>query len=80
MASASGSCPKRTESFSGDNADRSLDSTERLLIVVSASQADDVRKIKMELRRTIFDEQMRNEKRRSAGTAIESQTTSNLRP
>ena len=68
------------ESFSGDDTDRALDSAERLLTAVSASQADEVRKIKMELRRTIFDEQMRNERRRSAGTAIESQTISNLKP
>jgi len=68
------------ESFSGDNADRALDSAERLLTAVSASQADEVRKIKMELRRTIFDEQMRNERRRSTGTTIESQTAGNLKP
>src|SRR5215813_12623107 len=68
------------ESFSGDDADRALDSAERLLTAVSASQADEVRKIKMELRRTVFDEQMRTEKRRSAGTAIESQVTGSLKP
>jgi predicted AAA+ superfamily ATPase len=68
------------EPFSGDDADRALDSAERLLTAVSASQADDVRKIKMELRRTIFDEQMRSERRRSASTAIDSQTTSHVKP
>lgn len=68
------------KTFSGDDADRALDSVERLLTAVSAPQADDVRKIKMELRRTIFDEQMRGEKRKSAGTAIESQATGNLKP
>jgi len=68
------------EPFSGDDTDRALDSAERLLTAVSASQADEVRKIKMELRRTIFDEQMRSERRRSAGTAIDSQTTGNLKP
>src|SRR5258708_27952745 len=36
--------------------------------------------MKMELRRLIFDEQVRGEKRRSAGTAIESQATGSLRP
>jgi predicted AAA+ superfamily ATPase len=50
------------------------------MTAVSALQADEVRKIKMELRRTIFDEQMRSERRRSAGTAIDSQTTSHLKP
>src|SRR2546422_11100791 len=53
------------EPFSGDDADRALDSAERLLAAVSASQADEVRKMKMELRRTIFDELARSEKRKS---------------
>ena len=68
------------EPFSGDDADRALDSAERLLTAVSAPQADDVRKVKMELRRTIFDEQVRSERRRSAGTAIESAAAGNLKP
>src|SRR5439155_1398476 len=68
------------EPFSGDDADRALDSTERLLTAVSASQADDVRKVKMELRRTIFDEQVRSDRRQSAGTAIESAAASTLKP
>ena len=66
--------------FSSDDTDRALDSAERLLTAVSASQADEVRKMKTELRRTVFDEQMRTEKRRSAGTAIESQVTGTLKP
>src|SRR5215510_5504129 len=66
--------------FSSDDADRGLDSAERLLTAVSAPQADDVRKMKIELRWTVFDEQMRTEKRRSAGTAIESQVTGSLKP
>lgn len=66
--------------FSGDDADRALDSAERLLTAVSASQAEDVRKIKMELRRTIYDEQVRNEKRKNSGSAIESASTTNLKP
>src|SRR6266550_4089360 len=68
------------EPFSGDDADRALDSAERLLTAVSAPQADEVRKMKMELRRTIFDEQARIQKRKSAGTAIESQGTNGLKP
>ena len=68
------------EPFSGDDADRALDSAERMLTAVSASQADEVRKIKIELRRTIFDELARAEKRKSAGTAIESAATGNLKP
>lgn len=66
--------------FSGDDAYRALDSASRLLIAVSASQADDVEKMKMELLRVRFDEQVRTEKRKSAGTAIESQATGGLTP
>jgi len=66
--------------FSGDDADRVLDSVSRLLTAVSAPQADEVAKMKMELRRLIFDEQMRGEKRKNSGTAIESQGTGNLKP
>jgi predicted AAA+ superfamily ATPase len=68
------------EPFSGDDADRALDSAERLLTAVSAPQADEVGKLKMELRRTIFDEQVRSARRRNAGTAIESAAASNLKP
>ncbi len=68
------------EPFSGDDADRALDSTERLLTAISAPQAESVRKLKMELRRLIVDEQVRSERRKSAGTTIESQTTGTLKP
>ena len=68
------------KAFSGDDAYRALDSAVRLLTAVSAPQADDVEKMKMELLRVRFDEQMRHEKRKSAGTAIESQATGQLKP
>src|SRR3989441_3931851 len=68
------------EPFSSDDSDRALDSAERLLTAVSAPQADEIRKLKMELRRTLFDEQVRSEKRKSASTAIESQVTGSLKP
>ena len=61
------------ETFSSDDAYRALDSAGRLLTAVSAPQADEVEKMKMELLRLRFDEQVRGEKRKSAGTAIESQ-------
>src|SRR5258708_9398534 len=67
------------EVFSSDNADRALDSAERLLAAVSASQADEVRKIKIELRRLVLDEQVRGEKRKSASTPIESAVSANLK-
>lgn len=68
------------QAFSGDDAYRALDSAHRLLLAVSATQADDVDKMKMELLRVRFDEQVRTEKRKSAGTAVESQATGNLKP
>lgn len=67
------------ETFSGDDTDRMLDSTTRLLTSVSAPQADEVNKMKMELRRVIFDEQMRNERRKGTGATVETQGTS-LKP
>ena len=43
----------------------------RLLTAVSAPQADEVGKMKMELRRLIFDEQVRGEKRKAGGSLID---------
>ena len=60
------------ETFSSDDAYRALDSAGRLLSAVSAPQAEDVEKMKMELLRVRFDEQARSEKRKTAGIAIES--------
>ena len=68
------------QAFSSDDTYRALDSATRLLTAVSASQASDVEKMKMELLRVRFDEQVRHEKRKSAGTAIESQATGQLKP
>ena len=58
--------------FSGDDAYRALDTTNRLLTAVSAPQADDVEKLKMELLRVRYDEQARGERRKQASLAIES--------
>jgi predicted AAA+ superfamily ATPase len=68
------------EPFSTDDAYRGLDSVGRLLTAVSAPQADEIEKMKMELLRLRFDEQVRGEKRKSAGTAIESAASTNLKP
>src|SRR5437016_2038684 len=68
------------EPFSTDDAYRVLDSTSRLLHAVSAPQSEEIEKIKMELLRVRFDDQVRSEKRKSAGSAIESQATGNLKP
>lgn len=68
------------EKFSSDDADRALDSAERLLSAVSAPEAEEVRKAKQELRRTMFDEQARRERRKGGSTLIESPVTGTLKP
>lgn len=66
--------------FSGDDTDRALNSMARLLTAVSAPQADDVNRMKMELRRLIFDEHARTERRRSAGRQRPSKRRSSRYP
>ena len=68
------------EPFSSDDAYRALDSAARLLTAISAEEAAVLEKMKMELLRVRFDEQVRNEKRKKAGTAIASQVAGNLKP
>ena len=68
------------EPFSSDDADRALDSMARLLTAVSASQADEVNRMKLELRRLTFDEQVRGEKRKASGSVIEGSVTGTLKP
>ncbi|ALG70975.1 ATPase (AAA+ superfamily) [Azospirillum thiophilum] len=68
------------EPFSSDDADRGLDSIARLLTAVSAPQADDVARMKMELRRLVFEEQMRGERRKTTGTAVESLAAGTMKP
>lgn len=68
------------QNFSSDDAYRALDSAARLLAAVSAPQADEIEKMKMELLRVRFDEQMRGEKRKTASGAIETQATGALKP
>ncbi len=59
------------EKFTSDDAYRALDSAGRLLAAVSAPQADEIEKMKMELLRLRFDEQVRGEKRKAGGSLIE---------
>jgi hypothetical protein len=68
------------EPFSSGDADRALDSMTRLLAAVSSPQADEVGKMKMELRRLVFDEQVRGEKRKAGGSLIEPAAAGNLKP
>lgn len=66
--------------FSTDDTYRALDSATRLLTAVSATEASEVERMKMELLRVRFDEQVRTEKRRVAGTAIETQVQAGIKP
>lgn len=68
------------EPFSSDDTYRCLDSAARLLTAVSAPQAASIETMKMELLRVRFDEQVRNEKRKTAGTKIESAVSAGLKP
>ena len=68
------------KSFSGNDTYRALDSAARFLTAVSASQTNEIEKMKTELLRLRFDEQVRSERRKSAFTAIESATAGNLKP
>jgi Swt1-like HEPN len=66
--------------FSSDDADHALESMARLLTAVSARQADDVGKMKMELRRLVFDEHVRGEKRKVGDSLVEPAAAGNLKP
>lgn len=68
------------KTLTSDDADRALDSIQRLLAAVSAAEAEEVAKMKMELRRQIFEEQARAERRKTGPSAIESEATGTLKP
>ncbi|MDE0344143.1 MAG: Swt1 family HEPN domain-containing protein [Deltaproteobacteria bacterium] len=67
------------ERLSSEDADRAMDSCERLLTAVSAPQATVVGRMKMELRRLVFDEQVRGEKRRAAARPAEVRESAGIR-
>ena len=66
--------------FSGPDTERALDSAARLLTAVSAPQADEVARLRAELRRLVIDEQTRTERRRAGGSLIEPAAASSLKP
>ena len=68
------------EPFSSDDADRALDSAERLLRAISAQESEEVRRLKLELRRQVQDEQVRGEKRKAGGSLIEAAASGVLKP
>ena len=67
------------ERFSSDDTYRALDTTARLLTSISAGQARDVEKLKVQLLRVRFDEQARHERRRQASIAF-GRASGNLEP
>ena len=68
------------EPLSSDDTDRALDSMSRLLAAISATEAEEIGKMKMELRRQIYDEQRRGAQRKAGGSLIEAATTGSLKP
>ncbi len=68
------------ERFVSDDADRALDSAERLLTAIAAPQADEVARVKRELRRLVIDEQVRGERRRTAGALVETASAGSVKP
>ncbi|GAB6187537.1 Swt1 family HEPN domain-containing protein [Thermopirellula anaerolimosa] len=68
------------ENFSTDDAYRALDSAGRLLAAVSAAEAEEVEKQKMELLRLRFEEQRRTEARKTAVAPVEGRPTKDLKP
>lgn len=66
------------EPFSSDDASRALDTIERLLHAVGAvDSADDVRKLRVDLQRTVFEDQTRKQVKRSK---VSLEPGSGLRP
>lgn len=65
--------------FSTDDAYRALDSASRLLTAISATEAGEIEKMKMELLRVRFDEQARTEKRKANGSSAEGQAVAGLK-
>ena len=68
------------EPFSSDDAYRALDSASRLLTAVSAPQAAELDKMKIELLRLRFDEQVRSQKRKTGTGPIGTQGVEGLKP
>ena len=68
------------QAFSTDDAYRVMDSIGRLLAAVSAPQSADLERMKMELLRLRFDEQVRGERRKAGGSLIETAAAGALPP
>lgn len=68
------------ENFSSDDTYRALDSVYRLLSAVSAPEAEEAEKKKVEVLRLRFDEQRRWEERKATAAPIQGQPMGHLKP
>ena len=68
------------EAFSSDDAYRALDSVFRMLTAVSAPQSAEVEKMKTELLRLRYDEQVRQQKRKVTVSVIDRADAAGLKP
>jgi predicted AAA+ superfamily ATPase len=68
------------QNFTSDDAYRAIDSAGRLLAAVSAPQIEEIEKMKMELLRLRFDEQVRGEMRKTSAVPVDSIATGSLKP
>jgi hypothetical protein len=69
------------EQFSSNDTIRALDSTERLLCAVSASEAaNEVNQMRMDVMRTMFDDQRRQEMRKKSFQPTEGKPQGGLKP
>lgn len=68
------------EPFTSDDAYRVLDTAGRLLTSISSPQAATVDKLRMELRRVQFDEQVRGARRKKSEPAVGSRASGSLKP
>jgi len=66
--------------FASNDAHRAMDSMERLLRAVSAEEAREIEKLRMELLRTMFAEQARQQTRGQGVTSVLGEPAAGLRP
>ena len=67
------------EPFSTDDTYRVLDSCSRLLSAVSAAEAEELDRMRLELLRLRFDEQVRSEQRKAGGSLVEAAAAGRLK-
>ncbi len=68
------------KAFTTDDAYRAIDSISRLLGAVAAPEVEQAEQMKAEILRVKFDEQIRTQKRKESGVAVEGKPAPGLRP